>query len=189
MFQPVLSSRLPSQRLRQARLAARVLLLLAVAFQLACNEQDNTRRFLTTLDDAQQVSLSVKQFVEQTVVTKKLKPQTGIAIIEQTEKLDVIGEQLALESQKYLIPVLDDGGVPIFKDGKPLRVVRFTQTGKDNVTALVQSFSGVANGLIDDPRLNELAPADREHWRNLSTALARVVANSFQLVKQIKPVK
>lgn len=176
------------QRQRRSMLIC-LLLLFSVLSQAACNEAEATRKFLETLDDAQQVSLSVKQFVETIVVAKKMKPETGLAIIAETQRLDAFGEEIAKESQKYLVPLVSSDGVPVLKDGKPVRIVRFTQEGKDTISNLVNSFNGVANGLIDDPRFVALPPPEREQWKAISTALARVVGNSFNLVRQIKPVK
>lgn len=165
------------------------LALCAALFCQACNDQTATRQFLTTLDDAEQVSLSVKQFVEQLAVAKKLAPDKGIAIVETTERLDLSIEFIANESRKYLVPVLDGDGNPVIRDGKPLRVVRFTEAGKTDIQRLVFSASGIANGLIDDPAFADLKAAERENWKNISGNLARVIAQALSLVKQIKPVK
>lgn len=155
----------------------------------ACSDETSTRKFLTALDDAEQVSLSVKQFAEQLALARKMAPAKARVIVEKTDQLDSAVEQIVLEAKKYLEPVLDGDGNPVIRDGKPVRVVRFSANGKAEVERLVYSVSGIANGLIDDPAFADLTAAERENWKNISGNLARVIAQSLQLVKKIKPVK
>src|SRR5262245_35965 len=134
----------------------------------ACDDKAISRKFILTLDDAALISGQARRFTEELADVGKIKPQTGLRVLELIDRLDSVNRSALEESKKYLV---------IQPNGD--KVLKLTETGKSDLRRIAVSFEAVANSLINDQAFLDLQPEDRKSWLIISTSLSALVSRSI----------